>query len=128
MPEKDGCCGEGCLAIYAIQLVGSQLKLTVLHGLLGGPRRFNDLRDSTGISQSSLARTLRELEAAGLCERNVGNGHPPGVEYMLTDKGEDLQAAIEGIEAWTRRWLEPHEVVATVPSRRRVTIRGKTPW
>ena len=125
MAETDGCCGDGCQAILAIQLVGSELKLTVLHGLLGGPRRFNDLRDSTGICQSSLAKTLRELEEGGLCERHVGNGHPPGVEYVLTEKGEDLQAAIAGIEAWTRRWLEP---VATVPSRRRLTIRGRTPW
>ncbi len=125
MAGTNGRCGDGCLAILAIQLVGSELKLTVLHGLLGGPRRFNDLRDSTGICQSSLAKTLRELEGGGLCERHVGDGHPPGVEYILTEKGEDLQAAIEGIEVWTRRWLEP---VATVPRRRHVTIRGKTPW
>jgi len=125
MAGKNGCCGDGCLAIMAIQLVGSELKLTVLHGLLGGPRRFNDLRDSAGICQSSLAKTLRELEGAGLCARHVGNGHPPGVEYVLTEKGEDLQAAIEGIEAWTRRWLEPF---VAVPVRRRMTVRGKTAW
>ena len=123
--KEGGCGGDGCLAIQAIQLVGSELKLMVLHGLMAGPRRFNDLRDSSGICQSSLAKTLRDLERAGLCARRVGNGHPPAVEYALTEMGEDLQAAIEGIEAWTRRWLTP---ASTAVPARPMTIRSKTPW
>lgn len=121
--RKGGCAGDGCLATEAIAIVGSELKLTVLHDLMGGPRRFNDLRGSTGICQSSLAKTLRELEGAGLCERRVSVGHPPTVEYALTEKGADLNAAIEGIEAWTHRWLGHSQELA-----RSLTIRRKTPW
>ena len=122
--RRGGCEGDGCLATEAIQIVGSELKLTVLHGLMGGPRRFNDLRDSTGICQSSLAKTLRELETAELCERRVGNGYPPAVEYALTEKGADLHAAIAGIEAWTQRWLTR----AGSATSRNLTLRRKTPW
>ena len=50
------CDGPGCPALIAISMVGSELKLSVLHSLMGGPKRFNELRVSTGICQSSLAR------------------------------------------------------------------------
>ncbi len=122
--REGGCSGDGCLATEAIQLVGSELKLTVLHGLMGGPRRFNDLRASTGICQSSLVKTLRELERAGLTERRVGIGSPPTVEYTLTEKGADLHEAIAGIEAWTERWLAQ----AALGPARKLTLRRKTPW
>jgi len=48
--------------MVAFEVIGSELKLTVLHSLLSGPKRFNELRVATGMCQSSLAKTLKELE------------------------------------------------------------------
>ena len=105
MPEA-GCCASGdCPAAQAIGLVASELKLVVLHGLMAQGRRFNELKDSTKVCQSSLARTLKELEEFGLAERVVrAEERPVAVEYRLTPMGQDLTVAVEAFERWAERW------------------------
>jgi DNA-binding HxlR family transcriptional regulator len=102
--DESPCSGPGCGAEAAIEVVGSELKLTVLHSLLSGPKRFNELREATGICQSSLAKTLKELEEVGIAERKVLD-RPVAVEYRLSPKGQDLFSAIRELEAWTARWV-----------------------
>lgn len=99
------CEGPGCAGLTAISLIGSELKLSVLHSLMGGPKRFNELRTATGICQSSLAKTLKELEEAGITEREVILERPVAVEYHLTAMGEDLSDALRGLERWANRWV-----------------------
>ncbi len=99
------CEGPGCAGLVAIGLIGSELKLSVLHGLMSGPKRFNELRASTGICQSSLAKTLKELEESGIMERRVILDRPVSVEYHLTPMGEDLSDALRGLERWANRWV-----------------------
>lgn len=109
--RKSGCCATGdCPAADVLRILGSELKLVTMHGLMAHGRRFNELRELTEICQSSLARTLRELEELGLAERVVlPDEHPVGVEYRLTPMGQDLSAVIEGFERWTHRWLRDLE-------------------
>lgn len=77
-----------------------------MHGMMSQGRRFNELRELTGICQSSLARTLRDLEDLGVVQRVVHmEERPIGVEYQLTLMGADLHVAIEAFERWTERWL-----------------------
>lgn len=99
------CDGPGCPGLMAIAMIGSELKLSVLHSLMSGPKRFNELRGSTGICQSSLAKTLKELEETGIMERRVILDRPVAVEYRLTGMGEDLFDAIRGLERWANRWV-----------------------
>ena len=76
-----------------------------MHSMMTQGRRFNELRELTKICQSSLARTLRELEEIGLTERLVhATERPVGVEYRLTPMGRDLAQAIGALEQWTHRW------------------------
>ncbi len=103
---EDGPCeGPGCGAMLAFEVIGSELKLTVLHSLLSGPKRFNELRAATGMCQSSLAKTLKELEEVGIAERKVILDRPVAVEYRLSPMGEDLTAAIRDLERWATRWV-----------------------
>src|SRR5256886_4493569 len=103
--EESPCSGRGCGAMLAIEVIGSELKLTVLHSLLAGPKRFNDLRVATGICQSSLAKTLKEFEEVGIAERRVPLAGPVAVEYRLSPKGQDLFEAIRDLEEWATRWV-----------------------
>lgn len=103
--EQSPCVGPGCGAMVAFEVIGSELKLTVLHSLLSGPKRFNELRDATGICQSSLTKTLKELEEVGIAERKVQLERPVAVEYRLSPKGQDLFAAIRDLESWATRWV-----------------------
>ncbi len=102
--EQSPCSGPGCGAMSAFEVIGSELKLTVLHSLLSGPKRFNELRVATGICQSSLAKTLKELEEVGIAERKVHLDRPVAVEYRLSPKGQDLFEAIRDLEVWATRW------------------------
>jgi len=107
MPDT-GCCASGnCPAAMVLKALGSELKLVTMHSLVAHGRRFNELRELTGICQSSLARTVRELEELGVVERLVHTEERPvGVEYHLTPMGQDLGVAIEAFERWTERWLD----------------------
>ena len=110
MTAPGGCESGDCHGVAAIHVLVSELKLLAMHGLMGRGRRFNELRELTGICQSSLARTLRELEELGIAERVVHpDERPVGVEYRLTPMGKDLGLAIEAFERWTDRWMEQLE-------------------
>ena len=103
--EQSPCSGPGCGAMSAFEVIGSELKLTVLHSLLSGPKRFNELRVATGICQSSLAKTLKEFEEVGIAERKVHLDRPVAVEYRLSPKGQDLFEAVRDLEEWATRWV-----------------------
>jgi DNA-binding HxlR family transcriptional regulator len=116
--SESGCCQSGdCRAAVAIHVFGSELKLLTLHSLMGRGRRFNELRELTRICQSSLARTLRELEDLGIAERVVHTDERPvAVEYRLTPMGKDLGRAIAAFEQWTERWTEALQAYVGRPS------------
>ena len=52
--------------------------------------RFATLGGRLGVSNESLRRTLRALEAEGLVTRNPGYGHPLRPEYVFTARGARL--------------------------------------
>jgi DNA-binding HxlR family transcriptional regulator len=85
-----------------LDLVGDKWSLLVISLLGGGPRRFTELKREIGtISHRMLTLKLRELERNGLVLRTVYPVVPPKVEYQLTDLGQTLLLAIQGIVTWT---------------------------
>lgn len=76
-------------------------------------QRFGQLqRRLQGITQSTLTRQLRELEADGLLHREVYPEVPPRVEYTLTDLGESFVPVLNAMLAWSQAHLcapEPGE-------------------
>ena len=70
--------------------------LVVVSELRDGTRRFNELRRGmSGISQKTLASTLRELERDGFISRTAFATIPPRVDYALTELGRDLSGLID---------------------------------
>jgi len=96
-------------------------KLLILFHLFDGKvQRFSDLERLTpGISQKMLAQQLRQLEDDGVVTRTVYPLIPPRVEYQLTEWGQLLGPALEGLLEWAEcrdgsvsRFASPHlEVV-----------------
>ena len=80
--------------------------LPVIHALgLKEPARFNELkRRIQGISATSLAERLNELDQRNIIERKVYPETPPRVEYSLTKKGIELHALLGDLAEWVKRW------------------------
>lgn len=75
-------------------------------------QRFGELlRRLDGITQSSLTKQLRELEADGFLHREVYKEIPPKVEYTLTDLGESFIPVLEQMMAWSETHLCPEDYV-----------------
>ncbi len=89
----------------AIELIGKRWTGAIVSELTEGPKRFGELaRAVPGLSDRLLSQRLRELEEAGVVEREVDPGAPVRVNYSLSEKGADLRPAISELRAWARRW------------------------
>ena len=82
------------------QIAGKWKGLIIYH-LLDKTLRFNELSRRVGtVTQRSLTKQLRELEANGIVHREVFAVAPPRVEYSLTEKGQQLRDAIDALRLW----------------------------
>ena len=94
-------CNEGCPVEATLEIIGGKWKGVILYHLLERTYRFGELKKQMqGITQHSLTKQLRELEADGLISRKVYAEVPPRVEYSLTAKGESLREIIHLMRDW----------------------------
>lgn len=90
-----------CPVETTLAVIAGRWKVIILHFLLPGPKRFNELhRLLRNISHRTLARQLRELEAAGVIRRKVFAQVPPRVEYSLTPLGHTLEPVLAAMHDW----------------------------
>ncbi|MHB1539312.1 MAG: winged helix-turn-helix transcriptional regulator [Solirubrobacteraceae bacterium] len=82
----------------AADLLERRWQLSIIYAAMNGALRFSEFADAiAGISPRMLAERLRDLEAAGLVQRNVLPTSPPTVEYRLTDRGGKLAPIVEAM-------------------------------
>jgi len=90
----------------AIRLIGDMWILLIVITLLGGAKRFNELRELLGhISSKTLSQRLKLLEEMGFVQRQAFLEIPPRVEYHLTEKGQALGDVIAAIEQFAQKNL-----------------------
>lgn len=69
------------------------------------PMRFTELKTRIqGITPKVLTETLRALADDGFVVRTDRGGHPPHVDYGLTDLGRSLWEPLQAV----REWAETH--------------------
>jgi len=69
-----------------------------------GSLRYNDLLEELkGISPSTLASMLKELQKEDILSRQAFNEIPPRVEYSLTKRGKELRIAIMPLLKWATK-------------------------
>lgn len=79
---------QNCPIALGLDVLGERWTLLVLRELLGGPRRYGDLRQELpGISSNLLAERLRELGYAGLIDRTDVPAPVARTMYTLSDTG-----------------------------------------
>ncbi|PHQ44511.1 transcriptional regulator [Halorubrum sp. C3] len=94
-----------CPVIDSIEQIGSQWRLVVLHELLNGEARFNELKRETDANARTLSRVLDDLQETGFVNRRLEEDSPVATYYSLTDKGESLAPVFEEIDEWAHEWL-----------------------
>ena len=98
-------CSEGCPVEAALEQIAGKWKGLILYHLLGETLRFNELARRVGnVTQRSLTKQLREMEADGIVHRKVYAVVPPRVDYSLTDKGQQLRGVVEALHAWGQKY------------------------
>jgi DNA-binding HxlR family transcriptional regulator len=95
---------EACSVIEAVDEIGSEWRLIILHDLAESEKRFNELKRSTGASSRTLSRVLDDLEGTGLVNRRVED-KPIATYYSLTDSGAALCPVFDELENWAEEWL-----------------------
>jgi DNA-binding HxlR family transcriptional regulator len=93
---------ERCVTVSTIQKVlGGKWKIEILYYISLKTRRFGELQRQIGeITQSTLTKQLRELEADGFISRYVYQEIPPKVEYSLTGLGKSFVSVLEFMKQW----------------------------
>lgn len=92
---------EACPVETTLTAIGGRWKVLILHRLRAGKMRFGELaRSLKGVSARTLAKQLRELEAAGIVHRAVFPQIPPKVEYTLTPLGVKLCPVLDAMHDW----------------------------
>lgn len=112
MSEQYQCpCTDVCPLQQAMHAIGGKWKIPLLCALASEKRRSNDtesfshryndlLKKVPGISNTMLAKSLKELEADGLITRKEYIEIPIRVEYSLTEKALALQPILENLARW----------------------------
>jgi DNA-binding HxlR family transcriptional regulator len=109
-----------CAAARSLEEVGEKWSLLIVRDLLFGPQRFTDLLGLLGgITPKWLTQRLRDLEAAGIVEREQTPGKRE-VWYRLTPKGRELAPVLEALVTWGLEHGRPPEPGETVHPRRAI--------
>lgn len=93
---------EYCAIAQALDVVGERWSLLIVRELLiRGPSRYTDLRYGLpGIATNLLADRLRELEEAGVIEREEAAPPVATTLFKLTERGRELEPVLKALGRW----------------------------
>ncbi len=95
-------CTVGCPLQKAMTAIGGKWKMSIICSLSNdGVTRYNELkRKMKGISNTMLAKSLKELEDDGLIKRTEYLEVPVRVEYEITDSVHSLIPILTELAVW----------------------------
>jgi DNA-binding HxlR family transcriptional regulator len=98
---------EGCTIAKAMEILGERWTVVVLREVFTGVRRFEDMRERTGIPRQVLTNRLALLVRHEILRREPYQepGSRVRSEYRLTDKGLDLYPVLVAVRDWGDRYL-----------------------
>jgi DNA-binding HxlR family transcriptional regulator len=106
---------KNCSIAKPLSFLGERWTVLILRDLFMGRRRFDEFQASLGVATNVLSQRLATLTEEGIVERRRYSEHPERFEYVLTEKGRDLQPVLLALLAWGDRYTAengpPLEVV-----------------
>ena len=99
-----------CPVETTLMLIGDKWKVLILRDLMGGTKRFGELKKSIGhVTQKVLTAQLRDMEEKKLLTRKVYAEVPPRVEYSLTGLGRSLKPILDSMWVWGEDYKRKYE-------------------
>jgi DNA-binding HxlR family transcriptional regulator len=90
-----------CPVACTLDVLGDKWSLLVVRDVMRGKKRYAEFLESPeGIPTNILADRLKRLAARGVIRSRRYSAHPPRLEYLLTDKGEDLRPIVRAMAEW----------------------------
>ncbi|MGY3602938.1 MULTISPECIES: winged helix-turn-helix transcriptional regulator [unclassified Bradyrhizobium] len=86
--------GMVCSIAGVMAVIGDRWGLLILRDLVLGLNRYEDFRQSSGVTNATLSDRLNHLEANGLIERRRYQVNPERFEYLLTQKGWQIASVM----------------------------------
>lgn len=96
--------GMVCSVAKVMGAIGDRWGMLIMRDLLLGLSRYEDLRHSTGITNTTLSDRLKMLEENGLIERRLYQSRPDRFEYRPTVKGRDIGLVMQAMVQIGDRW------------------------
>lgn len=94
-----------CSIARTLDVAGEPWSPLIVRNIFVGINRFDQLRDSLGISRKVLAERLRWLTEAGVLQKRQYSDKPARYEYALTEMGLDLVEVLMVMVRWGDKWL-----------------------
>lgn len=90
-----------CPVSCTLDVLGDKWSLLVVRDIVRGKRRYAEFVESKeGIPTNILAERLKRLVSKGIVKARRYSDHPPRVEYVLTQKGEELRPIMRAMVEW----------------------------
>ncbi len=103
---EQGSYGQFCPVAMAAEVFCTRWTALVLREVLCGSTRFNDIRRGVPrMSPTLLSKRLKELKKAGIIYTRPTK-QSGGVDYVLTEAGEELRPLVMSLGNWGQRWVE----------------------
>ena len=97
--------GQFCPIAKAAEIVAERWTPLVIHELLAGSTRFNDIRRGIPLmSQTLLSARLKELQRAGVVQHRADGKR--GHEWHLTEAGRALAPLIQQLGEWGLQYAQ----------------------
>jgi DNA-binding HxlR family transcriptional regulator len=82
--------GMVCPIAGVMAAIGDRWGMIILRDLVCGLSRYEEFRQSSGVTNATLSDRLKHLEANGLIKRRRYQTNPERFEYHLTQKGRQI--------------------------------------
>jgi DNA-binding HxlR family transcriptional regulator len=103
-----------CPVARTLERVGDWWSLLILRDAMMGLTRFDEFRESLGISPTILSSRLKQLVGSGILERKVSADSPVRVEYQLTELGKAFEPILLLLHSFGNTHFAPEGTSAVV--------------
>jgi DNA-binding HxlR family transcriptional regulator len=89
-----------CSVARTLDVIGDWWSLLIVRDALNGLTRFGEFQKNLGIAKNMLTQRLKQLVDQGILENRPAADGSAWNEYVLTDKGRELQTVLVALSQW----------------------------